>query len=215
MLKKQKITNYDHFNLHRRPYIILKYAVTQNGFLAPKDQKQFWITNSYVKRLVHKWRSEIDAIMVGTNTALIDDPQLTTRYYFGPSPRRIVLDRSGRLPRHLKIFDESAPTLLVTEKPPADQSLSHVQCFQIDFSEQLLPNLFRHLHEQNISKLMIEGGVQLLNSVIEANLWDEARVFIGKKNMTTPGKHAPVLPVEPSQEYEIAGDRLLVYYNKS
>ena len=96
----------------QRPYIILKWAQSADGFFAPDNGRQFWLTNEYSKRLVHKWRTEEDAILVGTNTALADDPQLTARLWEGKNPIRLLIDMDLKVPRESKIFDDEAMTIV-------------------------------------------------------------------------------------------------------
>lgn len=199
------------FVTQSRPYVILKYARTPAGRFAPDPPRQFWITNDYSRRLVHKWRSETDAVLVGTNTALIDDPQLTNRLYFGPSPLRIVLDRRLRLPGRLQLLSGDAPTLVVTEStpPPDRENLSYLQ---LPFGEEdFLLRLLRNLAERNISSLTVEGGARLLPAFIRQRLWDEARVLVGSRELAG-GLPAPVLPVSPSRKFHLANDELLLYY---
>ena len=200
------------FVTKNRPYILLKYAVTEDGFLAPnKQESQFWISNSFSKRLVHKWRSEVDAILVGTNTALLDNPQLNNRLYFGKSPIRIILDRQGRLPHDLNVFDHQIPTILISEQKRA---LENITQWIIPFDDQFFQNLMNQLTQQKITSLLVEGGAQLLQAFIEGNWWDEARVFISKKQLLS-GIVAPKIAQIPDERYQIIDDALNIYYKRS
>ncbi len=195
-----------------RPYVILKYAQSRNGIFAPSDNRRLWLTNNYSKRLTHRWRSEVDAILVGANTALADDPQLTNRYYFGGSPRRIVLDRQGRLPRRLALFDGQAPTLVYTEKLPLSPPGNNLSHHLLPFGETMVESLLKSLAAQNISILMVEGGIKVLHAFLQAGLWDEARVFIASGYLPG-GRPAPALPVEPAASFPLAEDELLLFHN--
>lgn len=193
----------------KRPYIILKYAQTLDGFLAPKNTKQFWISNSFSKRLVHKWRSEIDAILVGTNTALNDNPQLDNRLYFGKSPLRIIFDQHNRLPIQLNIFDGKHNTLIINKNSDPRKYVSQLQ---LTFDMQMLPKLLTYLHSQNISSLLVEGGAKVLQAFVQHDLWDEARILVGNK-LLKDGLKAPLLPNAPDEKYKIFDDQLFIHYN--
>lgn len=199
----------DTFIQAKRPYVILKYAQTIDGFLALKNTQQFWISNSFSKRLVHKWRSEIDAILVGTNTALYDNPKLDNRLYFGKSPLRIIFDQHNRLPKHLNIFDGKHNTLLINEE---SDPTKYIKQLQLSFDTQMLSKLLSYLHSQNMSSVLVEGGAKVLQSFIDHNLWDEARIFIGNKILHN-GLKAPQLSHSPDEKYKIFDDQLFIYYN--
>ncbi len=196
----------------KRPYVILKFAKDTQGHFCRTDSQPAWISNPYSKRLVHKWRSEVDAIIVGTQTALIDDPELTTRRYFGKSPLRIVIDRFRRLPARLKVFDGKVPTLVITEAAPiipgTNDSLEYLQ---LDFSRSILPSLLEILHNRKIGTLLVEGGVVLLQSFIDQGLWDEARVLVGSREIEA-GRPAPVIPAPLWKREPLVDDELLLYY---
>ncbi len=159
-----------------RPFIILKWAESADGFIG-KENKTTPLSNLFTKRLSHKWRSECDAIMVGTTTAEVDNPELTNRHYFGKSPVRIVLDRHKRLSPSLNIFSADASTFVFSEKKSDAQPQKNVETFEIDFNINVIQQILKILFEKKISILLVEGGAKLLNSFIEAGLWDEARVF--------------------------------------
>ncbi len=197
------------FVTEERPYIILKYAQSRDGKFCPAEDRQFWITNAYSKRLVHKWRSETDAIFIGSRTAEIDDPQLTNRLYFGSSPLRIVIDRQGRLSADLKIFDGTSPTLVLTsqERPKYGEQ---VELLHVQPEENPIEKLLPELHRRQIGTLMIEGGLQILQHFLRAGLWDEARVLIGNKFLPG-GRPAPDLGLAPDDHLPLAGDEVLFY----
>jgi len=200
------------FVQQERPFIVLKYARSQDGFMGVPEE-QVWLSNPYSKRLVHKWRSELGAILVGTNTALIDDPQLTNRRYFGPSPLRIVFDRGGRLSPKAKLLDDSVPTWVVTAKAKKEIVGEQTACIELDFGEDLLENLLKKLFEAKISSLLVEGGRQTLDAFLQKDLWDEARVLVGATKLSR-GIPAPILPDVDRQKHVIGSDLLYVYRKK-
>ncbi|MEN0006229.1 MAG: bifunctional diaminohydroxyphosphoribosylaminopyrimidine deaminase/5-amino-6-(5-phosphoribosylamino)uracil reductase RibD [Bacteroidota bacterium] len=193
-----------------RPYVILKYARNQHGFIGEVDQ-QVWISNNYSKRLVHRWRGEVDAILVGTNTVLIDNPRLTNRHYFGKQPLRIILDRQLRIPTSAYVFDESTPTLILTAMAITPPPKDNVEYVTIDFTA-LAKQLFELAYQRNLSTLMIEGGAQILQYFAANNAWNEARVFTGSQSIKN-GIPAPNLQRRPTHTFDIAGDRLEIYFN--
>lgn len=191
------------FHNKKRPYIILKWAETLDGFIAPEsktEQKPVWITNTYSRQLVHKWRSEEQAILVGTNTVLDDNPSLTVRTWTGKNPIRIVLDRTHKLPKSHSVFNNDAETILLTEN-------------DINFDNELASNICKHLHAKDILSVIIEGGSKTLQTFIDENVWDEARVFIGTNTFKT-GVKAPILNGKLMSEFQILDDTLKTYYNK-
>ena len=196
-----------------RPYILLKYAQTANGFLAPADGSTQWLTNKFSKRLTHKWRTETDAILVGAGTARADDPALTARLYPGRTPRRVVIDRLSTLPTSLKLFDGSAPTLVFSQPRPALVPPPNATLFEHDFTQNdWLPKMLAQLAQQKIAHLTVEGGAWLLQQFVEQDLWDEARVFTTTANWKI-GLNAPALGKVASREMMLQKDRLTVHYN--
>ena len=195
----------------QRPYVILKMAITRNGFFAPLDRSQFWITQTLTKRLVHRWRMEADAILVGTNTALMDDPQLDNRLYYGKSPLRIVLDRKLLLPNNLKIFSDGQATLIITEQDKPINSVSHLHYLSMNFSETFWLDLLAILwRDYKLGVILVEGGQKVLSSLIDTGLWDEARVLIGQKPLAV-GIPSPILPGSPEKTLKLGLDELKVY----
>ncbi len=195
-----------------RPYVILKFAQSKNGIFAPPENRQLWLTNNYSKRLVHKWRSEADGILAGANTALADNPRLTNRLYFGPSPRRVVLDRYGTLPPSLSLFDGEQPTMVFTENPSVKAGGKNISYHYLPFGENMIEHLLNSLAAQNITTLMVEGGIKSLQLFLHSGLWDEARAFIAGKYITE-GRMAPQLPEPPARTLRLGGDELLLFRN--
>ncbi|WCM43083.1 bifunctional diaminohydroxyphosphoribosylaminopyrimidine deaminase/5-amino-6-(5-phosphoribosylamino)uracil reductase RibD [Flavobacterium sp. CBA20B-1] len=162
----------------KRPYIILKWAASADGFIAPTEkngQKPVWISNNYSRQLTHKWRSEEMAILVGTKTVLDDNPSLTTRDFVGKNPVRIYIDANHKIDTSFAITNSASKTIcLCAEFPlkPVDQIIYK----KIDFTD-LPAEVNRICVEENIQSIIIEGGSHTLQQFIDAELWDEARVF--------------------------------------
>lgn len=177
------------FTFHQqfRPYIILKWAQSANGKIGSVD-KRIFISNEYSNRLVHKWRSEETAILVGTNTALQDDPLLTVRLWEGKNPVRIVVDKGLKLPPSLKIFNTESKTIIYNLiKNSTEENLVYIKLERENFTHQLLNSLF----EMNIQSVIIEGGTKTLQSFIDEGLWDEARVITNEELIIENGIPAP------------------------
>lgn len=182
------------FHEKKRPYIILKWAQTNDGFISkqplPENKDENWITGEDGKKLVHLWRSQEQAIMIGTNTVINDNPELTVRLVEGKNPIRIVLDKDLKLKLNLAIFNNVAETLVFTGIKR--ESKNNIRYFEIDFYENVLRQVLNKLFELNISSIIIEGGTTLLQSFINENLWDEARVFINPNKNFENGIKAPL-----------------------
>lgn len=202
---------YHVYQQKKKPYIIFKYAQSKDHKIG-KANEQIWLTTSRTKRLVHRWRSECAAIMVGTNTAITDDPRLTNRLYFGENPLRIVLDRRARIPKTTQLYQTPVNTWVVSEEVAPKNLPQHIKWLPLKFDEELLLKLLEELYNASINSLLVEGGAGLLNSFIEQNLWDEARVFQTQKVLGT-GIPAPVLDKPISETYCLGKDELLIYYN--
>lgn len=200
----------------RRPYIILKWAQSQDGFIDFERSPDTpvgpnWITDEYARMLVHKWRAEETGIMVGTNTAEKDNPKLNVRDWSGKHPVRIVLDRSLRLDKNLALFDGEIPTIVFTEK---EEISGHNLTYKtVSFNDDLFGQVFAYLYEQEIQSLIIEGGSRLINSSLDAGLWDEARVFTGV-NRFISGVKAPIIKKLPAFTQK-AGNSVLDFYFKT
>ncbi|MFN8256956.1 MAG: bifunctional diaminohydroxyphosphoribosylaminopyrimidine deaminase/5-amino-6-(5-phosphoribosylamino)uracil reductase RibD [Bacteroidales bacterium] len=174
------------FTFHRlkRPYIILKWAKTLDGFIDydrtnPAAPHINWITNNLSKILVHKWRTEETAFMVGTNTVLNDNPMLTAREWTGRNPLRVIVDRQLRIDTGFHVFNNQANTIIFNEIK--NETSGNKEFIKINFEKNSLQEMLDVLYQKQIQSLVVEGGRQLLNSFIVSNLWDEARVFTGNK----------------------------------
>lgn len=167
----------------KRPYIILKWAETADGFIAAAGGTPFAISNARSSQRVHRWRSEEDAILVGRQTALSDNPALNVRHWQGQNPVRIVLDRRLSLPISLRIFDQSQATIVYnylknTEIPvtPERYSKHYAVAFsQIKPGNDELPQVLEDLHRRKIQSVLVEGGATVLEAFMQAGLWDEIR----------------------------------------
>lgn len=193
------------FHEKRRPYVLLKWAQTLDGFIdtdRSETQHPTWITNALAKRLVHKQRSQESAILIGTNTALFDNPALTVREWSGNQPIRMVIDRNLRLEKELHLFDHSAPTWVFTSTLRADSQ--NMKYIPLDFDQDVVPQLLKVLYDQNILSLIVEGGSFLLKSFLKAGLWDEAFVYTGNQ-FFGKGVQAPAVSGD-MQGYEILDD---------
>jgi diaminohydroxyphosphoribosylaminopyrimidine deaminase/5-amino-6-(5-phosphoribosylamino)uracil reductase len=197
------------FHTEHRPYIILKWAQTSDGFIATSPQKQgafedstiqrLFITNEYTNRLVHKWRSEEQAILIGTNTAIADDPQLTTRLWKGKSPTRLVVDMDLSLPSHLHLFDKTIPTIVFnTRKHEENKELMY---YQVTEDVSLVHQVCNALYQLQIQSVIVEGGARLIQSFIDEGVWDEARVICNRQLAIGKGLNAPQL-TEQTKIYE-------------
>lgn len=190
------------FHNKKRPYIILKWAETQNGFMSPKtkDTKNpVWITNEISRQLVHKWRQEEQAILVGTNTVLDDNPRLTVRDWTGRNPIRVILDKNSKLSKTYHVFNNEAKTIIITGN-------------DIDYSKNVAKQICEVLFKHDINSIIIEGGAKTLQTFIDENLWDEARIFIGSEKFKE-GTKAPKFLGKLISKTSIKTDVLNIYKN--
>lgn len=186
-------------NLHR-PYITLKWAQTADGWISGKTGQRLHISNAASNRLVHRWRSEEASILVGTNTALADDPSLNTRLWPGAHPLRLVVDLHRRLPDNLKLFDGSLPTLVfnlyqhsVADAAQLRSATGGVYYYQVSEDAELVHQVVHALYQLQVQSVLVEGGAQLLQSFIDAALWDEARIITNESLVVGEGLPAPQL----------------------
>ncbi|MFD2823901.1 bifunctional diaminohydroxyphosphoribosylaminopyrimidine deaminase/5-amino-6-(5-phosphoribosylamino)uracil reductase RibD [Lacinutrix iliipiscaria] len=179
----------------KRPYIILKWAESTDGFIAPKTKPKkepVWITNTLSRQLVHKWRAEEQAILVGRNTVIQDNPSLTVRDWTGNHPIRVVLDKDNQLSKDYKIFNSDAETIVL----------------KVNTAKSICDALYKH----NINSVIIEGGAQTLQLFINEKIWDEARIFTGLTEFKE-GVKAPKLTSRLLSEEHIENDTLRIYKN--
>jgi diaminohydroxyphosphoribosylaminopyrimidine deaminase / 5-amino-6-(5-phosphoribosylamino)uracil reductase len=192
-----------------RPYIILKWAETADGFIARENHDSKWISNEYSRQLVHKWRAEEDAILVGRNTVAHDNPQLNVRDWSGRNPVRVVIDRFLKLSEKLNVFDKSQPTLVYNVLKHEEHTNLTLVRVQDDVS--FLWQVVKELHKRKIQSIIIEGGAATLQHFINQGLWDEARVFKTKR-VFEKGIPAPHVQGNLFSEHDVMGDALFTYF---
>ncbi|MEY3678519.1 MAG: bifunctional diaminohydroxyphosphoribosylaminopyrimidine [Bacteroidota bacterium] len=197
----------------QRPYIILKWAQTSDGYFAPQKNRQEWISGLSAKQLNHRWRAEEDAVLVGFRTALVDNPKLNVREWPGTNPIRIVIDRNLDLPLTLNVFDQSQETFVFNAIKT--EQVGTIKYLELENFDTLLPQSIAYqLYLLDVQSIIIEGGVKTLNLFINAGLWDEARVFISPK-IWGDGISAPQLSEEATEELNLDTDLLKIYYHHS
>ncbi|NAS30904.1 bifunctional diaminohydroxyphosphoribosylaminopyrimidine deaminase/5-amino-6-(5-phosphoribosylamino)uracil reductase RibD [Flavobacteriaceae bacterium R38] len=208
------------FHTQKRPYIILKWAQTTDHYIAPDntiinsaEAASFLITNQYSRQLVHKWRAEEQSILVGTNTVINDNPKLNTRDWEGKSPLRIIIDQNLRITKNYSIYDKTIPTLMITGNHHDEiNTVDNIIYEQIDFSTNIAIQICNTLYKHNIQSVIIEGGTQTLQTFINENLWDEARVFTANKSLKK-GVKAPKIDGTLIEESNKTGDHLKILKN--
>ena len=198
------------FHAKYRPWILLKWAQTADKFIAGINGKTVSISNDYTRLLVHKWRTEEQAILVGTHTAMNDNPYLTARDWPGKNPLRVVIDRKLILPRSLHIFDNSTDTWVLNEI--REDMTGKTRYLKLSFGNNLLDSLMAKLAENGVQSIMAEGGSITLQHFIGAGLWDEARVITSPKKLGS-GIKAPSMDLNPESEQWIEGDRVQIFRN--
>jgi diaminohydroxyphosphoribosylaminopyrimidine deaminase/5-amino-6-(5-phosphoribosylamino)uracil reductase len=192
----------------QRPFIILKWAQTANGYFAPVDGTQKWITGSLAKQLTHQWRGEEDAILVGKNTAFIDNPQLTNRNEGGKNPIRIMIDKNLTIPITHHIYNNEVKTVVFNEiKTEVSGNTHFVQMEDMQF--YLAQKIAFQLYLMDIQSVIIEGGAQILNQFISAGLWDEARIFTSSESWNE-GMKAPVIKGDMLEEIKLENEQLTI-----
>ena len=200
---------------NKRPYIILKWAETKDGFVAPiskNEIKPIFISNTYSQQLVHKLRSAEHAILVGTKTVLADNPKLNIRSWSGENPIRVVLDNTLRIPKNSNILDGSTKTIIITAAKDKNIVSSKNLIFEeIDFSKNIAKQVCEVLSKYQVQSLIVEGGTQTLQTFIDEKLWDEAMVFVGNTSFVK-GVKSPIITKEFKEEF-IESDILKRYTN--
>ena len=209
------------FHKKKRPYIILKWAETQDGFIAPEEilrktqndneKKPVWITNTYSRQLVHKWRTEEQAILVGTQTVIDDNPKLNARDWSGNNPIRLVIDQNNRIPEDSHVFDNQIKTILFSKSKITIEKENTI--FEvIDFGQNIAEQIVQVLYQHQIQSVIVEGGRQTLQTFIDKNLWDEARIFVGKTHFGA-GTKAPIIAKKDFERHSIGNDVLVIVRN--
>ena len=187
----------------KRPYIILKWAETDDGFIAPETKKELkpvWISNKHSRQLVHKWRTAEQSILVGSNTIRQDNPKLTARNSTGRNPSIIIINRKNDLDKNQDVFKSKADKIIITEK-------------LIDFNKPIAIQISNILYKKKINSVIIEGGLKTLTTFIQENIWDEARIFKSPVKFEK-GVRAPIIKIKPKHETKIIDDQLSLIYNE-
>jgi len=198
------------FHTKHRPYIILKWAETADGKIAGDGTNRLLISNEQTNRLVHKWRSEETSILVGTNTALQDDPELTTRNWNGPSPIRLVVDMDLKLPASLKIFNDKQRTVIFNKVKHEEKD--RLFYYQVTEDVSLVHQIANALYQMKIQSVVVEGGARLLQSFIDEEMWDEGRIIKNEKLIINNGLSAPAfIDRNADEEIMILGDSIKIY----
>ena len=206
--KKGRALNKRFFTImeKQRPYIILKWAETADGFVARKNFDSKWISDEYSRQLVHKWRAEEDAVLVGMRTAQLDNPELNVRDWSGRNPVRIVIDRFLKLNEKIHLFDGLQKTVCYNVlKHEEHPNLSLVRIDEEDF----LHHLIHDLYKRKIQSIIVEGGSQTLQAFIELGLWDEARIFVSPQSFQS-GVKAPAISGVLENHFKIKNDWLKI-----
>lgn len=205
------------FHNKKRPFVLLKWAETTDGFMdrlrnSTSENSPNWISNKYSQQEVHKMRAVEQAVLVGTNTALNDNPSLTVRSWEGSNPVRILLDRELKVPFRYNLFNGNVKTIVLTEKKHTSNSLKNVVFEALSFNKNVPKQICEVLYKHEIQSVIIEGGAQTLQSFIDANLWDEASVFVGN-TLFKEGLKAPKIKKAPIKIKKISTDTLRIYKN--
>ncbi|MBS1622560.1 MAG: bifunctional diaminohydroxyphosphoribosylaminopyrimidine deaminase/5-amino-6-(5-phosphoribosylamino)uracil reductase RibD [Bacteroidetes bacterium] len=200
------------FHTRHRPYIILKWAQSAEGNMASTKDEQVWLSDEYSQKLSHKWRTEEDAILVGSRTAIIDDPQLTARLWEGHNPVRILIDRRLRVPETSRMFDEQAMTIIYND---IKEGLGGGNVYiRLRSDENVVSQILSDLHKRSLLSVIIEGGAYTLNEFVKAGLWDEARII--KTPVALPaGIPAPLIDGTIMTEEKLDTDTLIIKRNES
>lgn len=208
---KNLIRRFVTFNTQKRPYITLKWAESADGFIDinRENGSPVVLSTPITSMYVHKQRAEHKAILVGRKTALLDNPSLTTRNWYGANPLRLVIDRTISLPSNLKLFDHTTPTLVFTEKVKAGEE--NLEYITLDFSKDILPQIFTVLYERKIQSLLVEGGTTLLQSFINSGVWDE--IFVEHSaRVLGEGVKSPIIPKGIKMQSELRDMTCVSHY---
>jgi diaminohydroxyphosphoribosylaminopyrimidine deaminase/5-amino-6-(5-phosphoribosylamino)uracil reductase len=208
----QRLINHFRINiLKQRPEITIKFAQSKDNYISKLEQ-QTWLTNDYSKILSHKLRAESNGILVGTNTAEIDNPSLNVREYLGSSPLRIIIDKDLRVNQSHKIYHDGFESLIISQENVIDHR-KHIDFWTMGFNEDLLEKLMNRLYRQkHIGRLVVEGGAQTIQSFLDKNLWDKA-VILTSPNMLHEGIKAPTIEGLLSDAYKLDEDSITVINN--
>ena len=209
-------TNKRFFCYHnkKRPYVILKWAESFDGFIAPKNQEigtSFSISNEISRQMVHKWRSEEQSILVGTTTVLKDNPKLDVRNWQGKNPIRIVLDQHGKISDDFNVKDKSIKTIVITSQENLT-STENLIYETLAFDHKLVDAICDVLYKYEIQSVLVEGGTKTLQSFLDANCWDEARIF-KSDILLQNGVKSPEIKIKKFEKHKILADELIIFTN--
>ncbi len=209
--KKGRHLNRRFFCFHekKRPYIILKWAESADGFIGKKNE-QVWLTGYISKQLVHIWRAEESAILVGKNTAIIDNPELTVREVTGKNPTRLLVDKNLEIPNSSRIYSNESNTIVLNSIETKQHE--NIDYIKVNFENKLPTQVAKVCFDRNITSIIIEGGAKTLQQFIDSNLWDEARVFSTKKTIYK-GVNSPTLKGTLEHSEKLENDTLNIYSN--
>lgn len=214
--KECRALNKRFFTFHekKRPYVILKWAQTQDGFIShwplPQNKEDNWITCKESKALVHQWRSQEQAILVGYNTLMNDNPQLTTRLADGKNPIRLVLSKTIDLPTGLNIFNNDAKTIVFN--PLKDEIKNNIEFVKIDWNKKA-QEVLDYCFKNNISSIIVEGGTNTIYNFMNINAWDEAQVFVNPTKKFEHGISAPEINLTNISPIQVGNDLLYTIIN--
>jgi len=203
------------FHQQKRPYIILKWAESANGWIGRKEA-EISISNTYTQKLVHRWRMEEAAILVGTQTALTDNPRLNNRFFPGPSPVRMVLDRKRILPQQAYLLNDGKPTIVFNEQVSIKEGAT--EYIQLPKEQNWIQDILRFSYQQQIQSILVEGGASLLQSFLDAGCWDEIRVIKSTRAIdlsASDGVKAPTLKGAVPDSTESIGDDSIWYFKRN
>jgi diaminohydroxyphosphoribosylaminopyrimidine deaminase / 5-amino-6-(5-phosphoribosylamino)uracil reductase len=198
------------FHTKHRPYVILKWAQTADLKIGNAGNNRLMITNELTNRMVHKWRSEEASIMAGTNTVMMDDPQLTNRLWHGNHPVRVIVDTDLRLPSSLNVFDGSVKTIVFNARKHEEND--NLIFYQVTRDVSLVHQVLNGLYQMKILSVMIEGGARLIQSFIDEGIWDEARVITNRSLILNRGVAAPILTDALVKAEQLSGDDVICSY---
>jgi diaminohydroxyphosphoribosylaminopyrimidine deaminase/5-amino-6-(5-phosphoribosylamino)uracil reductase len=202
------------FHEKQRPYIILKWAQSNNGKIGAAGSERILISNEFTNRQVHQWRAQEAAILIGTNTALKDNPALTTRLWPGNNPVRLLIDMNLKLPASLQLFGGSVKTIVFNSHRHEDNEM--LSYYKIEKGQNALTHVLKALYNLQIQSVIVEGGAALLQSFINENLWDEARIITNTALEIAEGVNAPILqPQKTIKEENMQTDRIVYFKNDS
>lgn len=203
------------FHEKQRPYIILKWAETQDGFMdilrENGETGSFAISGKEAKTMVHRWRTEEAAILVGSRTVFIDNPQLTARHWEGKDPVRIVIDANLKVPRTHRIFEDRGRTIVFNRLET--RPIFNIEYVQLNFAEEILPRIMDYLRYEKLTSVIVEGGAATLGRFLELGLWDEIRRFKAPMKLEA-GLKAPIIDGIPAETLQVGDDILEVYYRE-